>query len=99
MPRVAGIDWATDPKNRALVVLEISESFEICRVTNVADRVEDSVAHDACTNREYAVVAIDIPFGWPRDVETVRADPRFAELRAHVWRQLKAAPKVAAAAG
>ena len=29
-----------------------------------------------------------MPFGRPRDVEAVRADPRFAELRAHIWRQL-----------
>jgi NitT/TauT family transport system ATP-binding protein len=31
---------------------------------------------------------LEIPFGRPRDVEAVRADPRFAELRAHIWRQL-----------
>src|SRR6516164_2909022 len=31
---------------------------------------------------------LDIPFGRPRDVGAVRADPRFAELRAHIWRQL-----------
>jgi len=31
---------------------------------------------------------IDMPFGRPRDVEAVRADPAFAELRAHIWRQL-----------
>ncbi|HVY58604.1 MAG TPA: ABC transporter ATP-binding protein [Xanthobacteraceae bacterium] len=31
---------------------------------------------------------IDLPFGRPRDVETVRADPRFAELRSHIWHQL-----------
>ena len=31
---------------------------------------------------------IDVPFSRPRDVETVRADPRFAELRSHIWRQL-----------
>ena len=31
---------------------------------------------------------IDVPFEHPRDVETVRADPHFAELRAHIWRQL-----------
>ena len=31
---------------------------------------------------------LDMPFGRPRDVEAVRADPRFAELRAHIWRQL-----------
>jgi len=34
---------------------------------------------------------IDLPFGRPRDVEAVRADPRFAELRAHIWRQLQGA--------
>jgi NitT/TauT family transport system ATP-binding protein len=31
---------------------------------------------------------IDMPFARPRDVEAVRADPRFAELRAHIWHQL-----------
>src|SRR5262249_55842382 len=34
---------------------------------------------------------IDMPFAHPRDVQTVRADPRFAELRAHIWRQLQGA--------
>jgi NitT/TauT family transport system ATP-binding protein len=34
---------------------------------------------------------IDIPFPRPRDVEAVRADPRFAELRAHIWHQLHTA--------
>ena len=34
---------------------------------------------------------IDVPFERPRDVETVRADPRFAELRAHIWHQLHTA--------
>jgi NitT/TauT family transport system ATP-binding protein len=39
---------------------------------------------------------LEIPFGRPRDVEGVRADPRFAELRAHIWRQLHTArPKAA----
>jgi len=32
---------------------------------------------------------IDMPFAHPRDVEAVRADPHFAELRAHIWRQLQ----------
>ncbi|MGH8457046.1 MAG: ABC transporter ATP-binding protein [Stenotrophobium sp.] len=31
---------------------------------------------------------IDMPFSRPRDVEAVRADPRFAELRSHIWHQL-----------
>src|SRR6185437_14426964 len=34
---------------------------------------------------------IDMPFPRPRDVEAVRADPRFAELRAHIWHQLHTA--------
>ena len=34
---------------------------------------------------------LDMPFGRPRDVETMRADPRFAELRAHIWHQLHTA--------
>jgi len=34
---------------------------------------------------------IDMPFARPRDVEAVRADPHFAELRAHIWRQLQGA--------
>jgi NitT/TauT family transport system ATP-binding protein len=32
---------------------------------------------------------IELPFGRPRDVEVVRADPRFAELRAHIWHLLQ----------
>jgi len=34
---------------------------------------------------------LEMPFGWPRDVEVVRADPRFAELRNHIWRELQQA--------
>jgi NitT/TauT family transport system ATP-binding protein len=34
---------------------------------------------------------LDTPFGRPRDVEAIRADPRFAELRSHIWRQLQSA--------
>jgi NitT/TauT family transport system ATP-binding protein len=42
---------------------------------------------------------LDMPFGRPRDVEVVRADRRFAELRTHIWHQLHTAkPKGAQAA-
>ena len=34
---------------------------------------------------------IDMPFNHPRDVGALRADPRFAELRAHIWHQLHSA--------
>jgi NitT/TauT family transport system ATP-binding protein len=33
---------------------------------------------------------LDMPFGRPRDVDAVRSDPRFAELRLHIWHQLHA---------
>jgi len=34
---------------------------------------------------------LDVPFGHPRDGNALRGDPRFAELRAHIWRQLPTA--------
>jgi NitT/TauT family transport system ATP-binding protein len=34
---------------------------------------------------------LQIPFGRPRDVNAVRGDPRFAELRAHIWGELHTA--------
>jgi NitT/TauT family transport system ATP-binding protein len=41
---------------------------------------------------------LDVPFGRPREVDALRADPRFAELRSHIWRQLRTTPKGAQAA-
>ena len=38
---------------------------------------------------------LDMPFGRPRDVDAVRADPRFAELRAHIWHELHTASRSA----
>jgi NitT/TauT family transport system ATP-binding protein len=34
---------------------------------------------------------LDIPFGRPRDVDAMRTDPRFGELRQHIWHQLHTA--------
>jgi len=31
---------------------------------------------------------LNMPFGRPREVDAIRADPRFAELRQHIWRLL-----------
>ena len=31
---------------------------------------------------------LDVPFQAPRDVEAIRADQRFAEMRAHIWHEL-----------
>jgi NitT/TauT family transport system ATP-binding protein len=41
---------------------------------------------------------LEMPWGWPRDVNVVRADPRFAELRAHIWDGLRPARLDAASA-
>jgi NitT/TauT family transport system ATP-binding protein len=38
---------------------------------------------------------VEVPFGRPRVVDEVRADPRFAELREHIWSGLR--PEAAAA--
>ncbi len=35
---------------------------------------------------------IEVPFDRPRHVEAMRADPRYAELRAHIWHQLHSPP-------
>ena len=32
-----------------------------------------------------------MPFGWPRNADAVRSDPRFAEFRLHIWHQLHTA--------
>ena len=34
---------------------------------------------------------LDVPFGHPRDGNALRADPRFGEMRAHIWKQLHTA--------
>jgi NitT/TauT family transport system ATP-binding protein len=34
---------------------------------------------------------LDMPFGWPRNPDVVRSDPRFIELRLHIWHQLHTA--------
>ena len=31
---------------------------------------------------------LDVPFGHPRDGNALRADPRFGEMRAHIWGEL-----------
>src|SRR3954454_25115381 len=33
---------------------------------------------------------LDVPFARPRDAGALRADPRFAEMRAHIWNELQA---------
>ena len=37
---------------------------------------------------------LDVPFGRPRNVDDMRMDPRFGELRQHIWHQLHTARPV-----
>jgi NitT/TauT family transport system ATP-binding protein len=39
---------------------------------------------------------LDVPLTRPRDGNALRADPHFAELRAHIWNELRAQPAEAA---
>jgi NitT/TauT family transport system ATP-binding protein len=32
---------------------------------------------------------LEMPFGWPRDLQAIRLDPRFEEFRAHIWEELR----------
>jgi len=34
---------------------------------------------------------LDVPFGHPRDGNALRTDPRFGEMRAHIWHELHTA--------
>jgi NitT/TauT family transport system ATP-binding protein len=38
---------------------------------------------------------LDVPLSRPRDGNALRADPRFAELRAHIWNELRAPAEAA----
>ena len=67
MPRVVGIDWATEPKNRALVALNLAADLGCGRVVELSERVERDAAVAACAAPENVVVAVDIPFGWPAE--------------------------------
>ncbi len=63
MSSVAGIDWATEPKKRAIV--QLCESAGKVAVTHVHSSGTDRDVVKVCTNVSLDVVAIDIPFGWP----------------------------------
>jgi NitT/TauT family transport system ATP-binding protein len=71
------MDTPNERKTMAFITHSIDEAILLC------DRVAVMTARPGRIKE-----MIDMPFGRPRDVEAVRADPRFAELRAHIWRQL-----------
>ena len=38
-----------------------------------------------------SLVVLAMPFAWPRNPDAVRSDPRFTEIRLHIWHELHAA--------
>ncbi len=63
--RVGGLDWATNPKKRAAVVLEKRGPVS-WSVAEVITPVNDQAAATFCRSTEYDLVAVDIPFAWPQ---------------------------------
>jgi hypothetical protein len=64
--RVVGLDWAVQPKDRAAVVLEKRDNAPIT-VVQITTPVDDGSAIDFCKSGDNDVVAVDIPFAWPRE--------------------------------
>ncbi len=63
--RVVGLDWAVAAKSRAAVIVEKSVQGNQV-VAGVITNVTDQQTIELCQNPEHAVVAVDIPFAWPR---------------------------------
>lgn len=63
--RSVGLDWAVQSKNRAAVCVERSHDGAIA-VTSVTTPVSNEDAASLCISTENDVVAVDIPFAWPR---------------------------------
>jgi Protein of unknown function (DUF429) len=63
--RSVGLDWAVQSKNRAAVRVECSHGGAIA-ITCVTTGISNEDAASLCTSTENDVVAVDIPFAWPR---------------------------------
>ncbi len=64
--RVVGIDWATEPKNRALVELYFDTLRRRIIIAQVTSPLSDDWVVRATRERALSVVAVDVPFGWPQ---------------------------------
>jgi len=79
--RSVGLDWAVDPCDRAAVVLE-QDADGAFKVATVDSPVRDEDAQRQCTSTQNHVVAVDIPFAWPRSFTEFVSD--WAPLDARV---------------
>lgn len=62
--RVAGIDWATSPNKRAIVVLSSDRPGKIT-LEKIFASVQDEDVAQCCGRGAIDVVGVDTPFGWP----------------------------------
>lgn len=65
--RVAGLDWAAQPPDRALVGVRFDRGTRAVVVESVRTRVSDDAVVEAVRNGQYASIGVDTPFGWPVD--------------------------------
>lgn len=63
--RVVGVDWATESKKRAAV--ELATQSGVLSLVKVVQPFSDSDAGSTLKDQELNVVAVDTPFGWPKD--------------------------------
>lgn len=61
-----GLDWAVDPVNCAAVILEKNPAQPM-RIVDVVCKVEDGDVKRLCAVGSCDVVAVDIPFSWPKE--------------------------------
>ena len=70
--QIVGLDWAVKPSDRAAVVL--SAHAGALAVENVVSPVTNETAIELSTAEENDIVAVDIPFAWPRKFATFVAN-------------------------
>lgn len=63
--RVVGVDWATESKKRAAV--ELATQSGVLSLVKVVQPFSDADAGSTLKDRGLNVVAVDTPFGWPKD--------------------------------
>ncbi|MGE0708618.1 MAG: DUF429 domain-containing protein [Planctomycetota bacterium] len=65
--RSTGLDWATEPKNRALVVVEATPGAGVRIVEVCSAKLDEAEIVRRANDAACGVLAVDIPFGWPQD--------------------------------
>jgi hypothetical protein len=64
--KVAGIDWATEAKNRALVELHLDVATRRITISVLTSPLTDTEVLRTLRRQDLSAVGVDVPFGWPR---------------------------------